>query len=385
MEMKVYLDNNATTPVFPEVKEEMEKAAGIYGNPSSLYNLGIMAQDALRYARERVASSIGCETDEIIFTSGGTESNNIAVQGYLRTSDKKHIITSKTEHPAVLNIFKYLENTGYDVSWIDVDKYGMVDAEEIAGVLRKDTALVSIMMANNEVGTVQCVKEIVRKVKDFSSDIVFHTDAVQALGKMKFNVNKPKIDLLSVSSHKINGPKGVGALYIRNGLKMKSVFFGGHHEKGLRPGTENVQGIIGFGKAAELAYENLDEKIKKLKELKEKLKNGIEENIKNIKINGHTVNVLPNTLNVSFKNIEGESIVMMLDMEGISVSTGSACSTGTLESSHVLVNMGLEPVTAQSSVRFSIGEHNTTGEIDYVIKKLPFVIEKLRKISPIRA
>ncbi|MFC2061932.1 cysteine desulfurase family protein [Elusimicrobiota bacterium] len=381
--MKVYLDNNATTPLAEEVRKEMDEVQDSFGNPSSLHQFGVTARNIIDTARSRVSSALGCEVNEVVFTSGGTESDNLAIQGFLKSSKKKHIITSKVEHHAVLNLFKYLEKNGYTVSWIDVDEYGCIDPQEVVAELKDDTALVSIMMANNETGTIYPLKDITGKVKDFSSDIIVHTDAVQAFGKMALDVKDIGVDMMSVSAHKINGPKGMGALYIKKRTKVTQLVFGGHHEKGIRPGTENVAGIAGLGKAAEMAVKDMDKKNGKLLELKNKLKKGIESNIKNVKVNGHPERCLANTLNISFENVEGESIIMMLDMEGVGVSTGSACTSGTLESSHVLGAMGVDPVMSQGSIRFSLGKYNTEQEIDYVIEKLPPVIERLRKMSPL--
>lgn len=343
------------------------------------------ARNIVEKARRQVSESLGCDADEVIFTSGGTESNNIAIQGYLKFAKKKHIITSKIEHHAVLNVLKNFQKNGYEVRWIDVDKYGVVKVDEVIRALKDDTAFISIMMANNEVGTVQPIKEIVKRVKEYSQKIIIHTDAVQAFGKVHFNVKDIGVDMLSISAHKINGPKGVGALYIRKGLKIKKLFFGGHHERGLRAGTENVAGIAGFGVASKEAIGNLKENNIKLWKLRDRLQKGIEENIKNIKINSPSVSSssLSNTLNISFRNVEGESIIMMLDMEGIAVSTGSACTSGTLEPSHVLLAMGVDAATSQGSIRFSLSKYNTSEEIDYVIEKLPPIIERLRKMSPL--
>lgn len=379
----MYLDNNATTPLAEEVKKEMADSAGIFGNASSMHKDGMLSRNLLEKARQKVSSGLGCSPDELIFTGCGTESDNIAIQGFLRGTDKKHIITSKIEHPAVLNVFKYLHNNGYEVTYLDVDEYGAVDPELLAGALRKDTALVSIMTANNEIGTIQPVKEISERIREYSKDIVFHTDAVQGFGKTDIDVKKMGVDMMSVSAHKINGPKGVGALFIRKGVKIKPVFIGGHHERGLRPGTENVQGIAGFGKAVEIAMAGMKEKNEKTGRLRDKLKEGIIRSIPNIKINGHPETVLPNTLNVSFRDVEGESIIMMLDMEGISVSTGSACTSGTLEASHVLLSIGLDHASAQGSVRFSLGVYNNEQEIGYVLEKLPGIISRLRDMSPL--
>ncbi|MFH1415816.1 MAG: cysteine desulfurase family protein [Elusimicrobiota bacterium] len=381
--MEVYLDNNATTPLSEEVLNEMAETMRVFGNASSLHSPGVKARKTIETARHRVATVLGSEEDEIIFTSGGTESDNLAIMGYLRTTDKKHIVTSCIEHPAVLNVFRYLGNTGYDIDLIGVDEKGRVDPEEFCSVLRDDTAMISIMMANNEVGAIQPVNEIVKGVKDYSEDIAVHTDAVQAFGKMRMNCRETGVDMLSVSAHKINGPKGVGALYVRRGFKIEPVYFGGHHERGLRPGTENVQGIAGFGKASEVAVGIMAENISRWDKLKKKLSDGISGSISDIRINSHQEYAISNTLNVSFRNVEGEAVLLMLDDAGINVSTGSACTSGTGEPSHVLKAMGLDELDAKGSIRFSLGRYNTEDEIDYVIEKLDKVISRLREVSPL--
>ncbi len=386
--MKVYFDNNATTPLSSLVRKEMERAADNYGNPSSIHSFGVQARNIVEKSRRKIASALNCEADDIIFTSGGTESDNLAIFGTLsnlkKKTDKKHIITSRIEHHAVLNVFKYLEKNGYEVSWLDVDEYGSVNPEDVKKALRETTIFVSIMLANNEVGVIEPLKKITSLIKEKNPDIVVHTDSVQAFGKINCNVQNLGVDLLTISAHKINGPKGVGALYIRKGLKINKIVFGGHHERGIRPGTENVISIAGFGMAAELAQKEFDENNKKLQYLKDRLMAGIEKNIKNIKVNSHSEKCLSNTLNISFNNVEGEGIIMMLDMEGIAVSSGSACTSGSLETSHVMVAMRVNPVSAQGSIRFSLGKNNTSEEIDYVIEKLPPIIERLRKMSPLQ-
>jgi len=381
--MKVYLDNNSTTPLSPEAAEEIRKAEVFFGNPSSNHSDGMAAKNILEESRVRTARALGAKPEEIIFTSGGTESNNLAVLGVLEKTDKKHLITTKIEHHSVLNVFKKLEKRGYKVSWIGVDADGMVDIEKLMNEVTRDTALVSIMLANNEVGTVQPVDRIAKQIKEISEDIIVHTDAVQAIGKMPLSMDNLGVDLLSVSGHKIYGPKGTGALYVRKGTGIKSVFSGGHQENNLRPGTENVQGAAGLGRAAEEAAEKLKENIEHYAKLKKRLKQGILESVKNVTVNGSDENTLPNTLNLSFNNIEGESVIMMLDMEGIAVSTGSACTSDSLEPSHVLRAMGADPASAQGSVRFSIGKQNTEEEIDYVIEKIPPIVENLRRMSPL--
>ncbi len=381
--MKVYLDNNATTPVAPEVMDEMAGAMKIFGNPSSLHQFGVRARHIVEEARSRLAAALGCSEEEIIFTSGGTESDNLAIRGALKNTEKRHIITSAVEHHAVHNTFNELGKQGYELSRIGVDSNGVLVAGELERALREDTALVSVMLANNETGAVQPVREIVPLIRETSPGAVIHTDAVQAFGKLDFNVKDLGVDLLSVSAHKINGPKGAGALYIRKGVKVKHLVSGGHHERNIRPGTENVAGIAGLGKAAELAVPLKAGVIEKMKSLKQRLIEGVREKVDNIRVNGDPENTLCNTVNISFNNVEGESVIMMLDMEGIAVSTGSACTSGSLEPSHVLKAMGVDPVAAQGSIRFSMGKYTTEEEIEYLLEQLPPVILRLRKMSPL--
>ncbi len=382
--MKVYLDNNATTPLDGGVKKRMNEVDDIYGNPSSLHSYGVRARSIVESGRKNIAEILNCSEDELIFTSGGTESDNIAIQGHIKKTYKKHIVTTRVEHHAVLNVFKYLEKNGYRVSWIDVDKKGRVKTSDIVKELNRNTALVSVILANNETGTVQPVKEISGAVKNYSEDIAVHTDAVQAMGKMPLDIKNLGVDMLSLSGHKFNGPKGTGLLYVKKSLNISPVMYGGHHEKGLKPGTENVAGIAGLAAAVKVAFERLDRTTQKILKLKKRLWKGINKNIDKVKLNGDWDSTLSNTLNVGFKNVEGESIVMMLDMEGIAVSTGSACTSETLEHSHVLKAMGVKAVFSQGSVRFSLGKANTVEDIDYVLEKLPPIIDRLRKMSPLK-
>lgn len=383
---KVYLDHNATTPTSPEVLEEMLPFyRDRFGNASSVHEFGRTAKMAIEDAREIVSGFLGADdSNEIVFTSGGTESDNFAIKGIAHAlkNKGKHIIISSVEHPAVLKPCKFLEeDDGFKVTYLPVDQYGTVNLNALKDALTDKTILVSVMLANNEVGTIQPVEEIAKIIKP--KGIIFHTDAVQAVGKIPLDVKKLGVDLLSLSAHKIYGPKGVGALYIKKGTKITPYQHGGHHERNRRGGTENVPGIAGLGKAIELAGKNMTEESKKIKHLRDNLYIGIEKNIKQIKLNGHPTNRLPNTLNVSFKYLEGESILLNLDMEGVAASTGSACTSGSLEPSHVLINMGVEPENAQGSIRFSFGKDNTEEEITYVIKVLPPIIERLRKMSPL--
>ncbi len=386
MELKrIYLDNNATTPVHPEVLSEMlPYYKEIFGNPSSVHWFGQQAHNAIQQAREKVAKLIGAEnSSEIVFTSGGTEANNLAIKGVALALKEKgnHIITSKIEHHAVLNPCKNLEKFGFEVTYLPVDKYGIIDLDNLKKSITKKTILVSIMFANNEVGTIQPIEEISKICSE--NGVYLHTDAVQAVGKIPINLKELNINLLSLSAHKIYGPKGVGALYIRKGTRIQSILQGGHHEKNRRAGTENVPGIVGLGKTCEIAKKDMEKEIKTLTYLRDKLWEGISKKIEDVQLNGHPEKRLPNTLNVSFKFIEGESILLNLDLKGVAVSTGSACTSGTLEPSHVLKAMGVDPVFAQGAIRFSLGRENTEEEIDYVVDILPEIISKLRAISPL--
>lgn len=381
---KIYLDHNATCPVHPEVKKAMlpfmEEA---FGNASSVHSFGREAHAAMEKAREEIAKFVNCAPDEFVFTSGGTESDSFALRGVMRASNKKskHIITSTIEHPAVLNTAKALEAEGVRVSYIPVDECGIVDVAALKKEISDDTVLISIMMANNEVGTIQPINEISKIAKE--KGILFHTDSVQALAKAPIDFKKLPVDLASFSAHKIYGPKGVGGIFIRKGTKIKSIQLGGHHEHNRRAGTENVPAIVGFAKACEVAYQDGEKELARIKDLRDKLAQGLTKNITEVKLNGHPEKRLPNTLNLSFNYIEGESILLNLDMEGIAVSTGSACTSGSLEPSHVLIAMGVEPVYAQGSVRFSLGYINNEEEIDRVIEVLPPIVERLRKMSPL--
>jgi cysteine desulfurase len=382
---KVYLDNNATTPVRKEVLEAMLPFyKEVYGNASSVHEFGRAARRAVDEARRQVAGLIGAASpEEVIFTSGGTESDNLAIKGVAHALKSKgnHIITASTEHHAVLNSCKFLEREGCDISYIGVDNYGIVDLDSIKKAVTDKTVLISIMHANNETGTIAPIEEISAIAK--SRGVYFHTDAVQSVGKIPFEVSKSNIDLLSLSAHKIYGPKGIGALYIRKKTKIAPILHGGHHEMAKRAGTENVAGIVGLGKAAELAKKEIKEEPARIAALRDYLYKEMTSNIQHVILNGHPARRLPNTLNVSFKYLEGESIILNLDMEGVAVSTGSACTSGSLEPSHVLMAMGLDPVDAQGSIRFSLGRENTKEDMDYVIKILPPIIKRLREMSPL--
>ncbi len=382
---RIYMDHNATTPVHPDVlKAMLPYLEAEYGNASSLHSFGRKAKAAVDEARGKVAGLIGpCEAVDIVFTSGGTESDNFAIKGAAHALRKKgkHIITSSIEHLAVLNPCEFLAKEGYEITYLPVDKFGVVDLNALRSAVRDDTILVSVMYANNEMGAIQPVEEIAKIAH--GKKAVFHTDAVQAAGKLPINVEKMGIDLLSMSAHKIYGPKGIGAIYMNKKARITPFIHGGHHERNRRAGTENVPGIVGFGKACELAKKDLEAESRRLTSLRERLWNGIDSNIADVKLNGHPTQRLPNTLNVSFKYIEGESILLNLDLKGIAASSGSACTSGSLEPSHVLKAMGVDPALSQGSIRFSLGRANTEADIDRVVRELPPIIKKLRDMSPL--
>lgn len=383
---RVYLDHNATTPVHPEVLEAMlPYYKERFGNASSVHSYGREAREAIDEAREQVAELIGADPREIVFTSGGTESDNFAIKGvaFLNRGKGNHIITSAIEHHAVLNTCKYLEKKGFEVTYLRVDEHGVVDLNQLVDSITDKTILITIMHANNEIGTIQPLEEIGRIAKE--KGIPLHTDAVQTVGKIPVNVDELQVDLLSLSGHKIYGPKGVGALYVRRGMRLEKLIHGGHHERNRRAGTENVPGIVGLGKAAQLALKNMDREREHLWKLSERLKEGIVKRVKFVRQNGHPQNRIPNTVNLSFEFVEGESIVLGLDMHGICVSTGSACTSGSLEPSHVLMALNVPPELAHGSVRFSLGSGNTEEEIDYTIEKVAEVVERLRMMSPLYA
>ncbi|MGC7873674.1 cysteine desulfurase NifS [Desulfosporosinus sp. SYSU MS00001] len=382
---RVYLDHSATTPVDPEVAALMmtyytEK----YGNPSSVHSFGREAKQALEEARRQVAELIGAEPSEVTFTSGGTEADNLAILGTAEALSKKgkHIITSAVEHHAVLETCEYLEKNGFDLTIVPVDEEGIVSVESVKKAIRPDTILITMMHANNEVGAIQPVAEIGKLAKEHG--VVFHVDAVQSLGKIPIDVKAMAIDLLTISSHKIYGPKGVGALYIRKGVRVAPRIYGGGQEKKRRSGTENTPGIIGFGKACELAGRRMAEDAQHLSKLRDKLMNGIVEKIDYVKINGPLGDKrLPNNVNISIQFVEGESLLLSLDMLGIAASSGSACTSGSLDPSHVLLAMGLVHEIAHGSLRFTLGRQNTEEDIDYVLEQLPKIVERLRMMSPL--
>lgn len=382
--MFVYADNAATTRIAPQVLDAMlPYLKEEYGNPSTLYKLGREAKIAIEKAREQVAQVIGAKAEEIFFTGSGTEADNMALKGVLygpAGKGKKHLITTKIEHHAILYTAMALEKEGFQVTFLDVDKNGRVDLEELKQAITPDTALVSIMAANNEVGTIQPIEEIGKICQE--KGVLFHTDAVQAFGHMPLDVNKMNIDLLSLSAHKINGPKGSGALYIRRGLGLRPVIEGGGQERNRRSGTENVAGIVGLGQAAQLAMETMVEESARLKALAKKLTDGVLQIPETI-LTGDPENRLPGACSFAISAIEGESLVLYLDMEGICTSTGSACSTGSLDPSHVLMAIGLSHEVSHGSLRVTLGRFNTEEEVDYIIETLPKVVEKLRSMSPV--
>ncbi len=378
----VYFDNNATTKVAEEVLEEVKPLfCELYGNPSSMHTFGGQIGRRIRRAREQVAGLLGCETSEIVFTGGGTESDNTAIKGVLAAAPNRRIvITTRVEHPAVLAVCRELENHGYMIVELSVDRQGRLDMAELEEHLDDDTALVTIMYANNETGTVFPIEDIAELVT--SKGALFHTDAVQAVGKIPLDLSKSNIDLLSLSGHKLHAPKGVGVLYVRKGTRLSPFMLGGHQEAGRRAGTENVPGIVGMGKACELAAENLEAENSKVKALRDKLERTILQKCPDCRLNGDPDNRLPNTTNISFEYIEGEAILLMLDKYGICASSGSACTSGSLEPSHVLRAMGVPFTAAHGSIRFSLSRYNTEDEVDYTIEKLPPIINQLRELSP---
>ena len=384
-EKTVYLDNNATTMVDPQVFEAMKPYfCDLYGNPSSMHEFGGQVMHAVDKAREQVKDFLGArDAKEIIFTASGSEGDNMAIRGVLEANkNKKHIITTKIEHPAVLNVYKYLEKQGYDVTYLDVDSKGNLDLNQLAESITDETALVSIMYANNETGVILPVEKAAKIVKAKNPKIKFHSDAVQAAGKIPLDVKNTDIDLLTIAGHKIHAPKGIGALYIKTGTLLPAFVIGGHQERGKRAGTENVPYIVGLGKAFELAQKSLDYEMTEVKRLRDKLENGILDSIYNAKVNGSTSNRVPNTTNIGFQYIEGELILLHLSDLGICASSGSACTSGSLEPSHVLKSMGVPFEALHGSIRFSLSRFTTDDEIEYTLKVLPDVIFKLNKISP---
>lgn len=380
----IYMDHSATSPVDPEVFEAMKPYfQEEFGNASTLYKLGRDGKKAMENARAQVASIIGAEPKDIIFTSGGTESDNIAIKGtvYKLKNKGRHIITSNIEHPAVHETCKYLEKNGFEVTYVPVGTDGLLKASDVEAAIRDDTILITVMHANNEIGTIQPIAEIGKIAHE--NGILFHTDAVQSVGKIPVDVNALNVDMLSISSHKLYGPKGIGALYIKKGVRLEPIIHGGGHERGLRPGTENVPAIVGFGKACQLAEENLDEESARLTRLRDKLVDAVLEQNEEAYLNGDREKRLPGNANFRFTGIEGESLILHLDFKGIAASTGSACSSTKLEPSQVLMAIGLEEVEAHGSLRISLGRENTEEDIDHAITSIKEVVDTLRKMSPL--
>ncbi|MCR3956352.1 MAG: cysteine desulfurase NifS [Gudongella sp.] len=384
MDKMIYMDHSATTPVKKEVLQEMlPYFSEFYGNPSSVYQLSSKSKLAIDKAREQVAKGIGAKKNEIYFTGGGSEADNWAIKGiaYRHREKGNHIITSKIEHHAVLHTCEYLQKQGFEVTYLDVDEYGMVRLEELEAAIKENTILISIMFANNEIGTIQPIKEIGQIARKHK--VLFHTDAVQAVGSLRIDVNEMNIDLLSMSAHKLYGPKGVGALYIRQGTRIDPLIAGGAQERNKRAGTENIAGIVGTGKAVELAYDNLEENNRKLIALRERLIKGIQDKIPHVRLNGHPEKRLPGNVNFCFQFIEGEALLLSLDMVGVAGSSGSACTSGSLDPSHVLLSIGLPHEIAHGSLRLSLGLANTEEEVDYVVDQLTGIVDRLRMMSPL--
>jgi len=384
--MSIYLDYNATTPVDPAVLDAMlPHFADTFGNASSIHSPGQRARSAVDAARASVAALLGAKPSEIVFTSGGTESDNLALFGVVAASQepRKHIITTAIEHHAVLNSAQALEKLGVEVTYIPITREGIVDPEDIRRALKPETILISVMHANNELGTIQPIEEIGRIAA--AADVLFHCDAVQSAGKLPLDVNRLGVDLLSISAHKIYGPKGVGALYVRSGTPLEPQFYGGHHERDRRPGTENVPGIVGLGKAAELARKNLQTDCARITTLRNRLEEALLAACGDARVNGNRAQRVSNTSNISFHAAGGEALVIALDLQGIACSTGAACSSGAVGPSHVLMAIGLSPDEARSSLRFSLGRTTSAEEIDQVITLIPQAVERLRALSPLSA
>ena len=381
---RIYLDYAATTPTHPLVlKAMLPWFTDGFGNPSSIHSFGQEAKGAIEEAREKVAQLIGARSNEIVFTGSGTEADNFAIKGvaYAKEHEGKHIITTAIEHHAVIETCKFLEKRGFKVTYLSVDRDGLVDLGEIKKAITDETILISVMHANNEIGTIEPIQEIARITKD--REICFHTDAVQTVGHLPVDVDELKVDLVSISAHKFCGPKGVGALYIRKGTKIVPFMHGGEQEHGRRASTQNVPGIVGFGKACQLAQQEMGQEKERLETLRDKLINGILNRIDHVHLNGHPTQRLPNNVNISLEFVEGESILLNLDLVGIAASTGSACSSSVLEASHVLLALGLPHQSAHSSLRLSLGQETTEKDVDYVLEKLPQIVNKLRAMSPL--
>ncbi len=383
MDREIYLDNSATTKPYPEVIESMvEMLDDNYGNPSSLHKKGIQAEKAVKTARDIIAKTLDVKSNEIYFTSGGTEANNIAIRGYAKANSKKgnHLITSKIEHPSVLNTFEFLEREGYRVSYINVDSNGVVDIEQLKKEICEDTIFISVMHVNNEVGSVAPIQEIRRLMDLKQSQAILHVDAIQSFGKLLFTPERFGIDLLSISAHKLHGPKGVGALYIKKGIPIEPIMFGGSQELNMRSGTENVPGILGFGKAVEITFASIENHLLKINKLKEKLREEIEKSIDDVVINGQVEGKnAPHILNVSFKGLKSEVLLHALEAKGIYVSSGSACSSNKPAPSHVLTAMGVDKHCIEGAIRFSFSAANTEVEISDCVQELATIVKQLRR------
>ena len=382
MMRRIYLDNNATTPVLPEVLEAMRPYFGEhFGNASSIHHHGQETRAAVERARDSVAALLGCRASEIVFTSGGTEGDNLAISGL--TGEGDHVITSSIEHHAVLHACRHLEEKGCDVTYLPVDGRSLVDPDDVRRALRPNTRLISIMQANNETGVLQPAEEVGKIAAD--ADVYFHTDAVQAAAKVRIDVKKIGCDALTISGHKIHAPQGVGALYVRKGMRLEPLFYGGRHERSRRAGTENVPGIVGLGKAAEIAMQSLEQgDDEKIAALRNRLQQGLLAQVEEAAVNGDGARRVPNTSSIYFDHVEGESMVISLDLKGLAVSTGSACSSGAIEPSHVLTAMGLRADRARASIRFSLGKQNTADDIDFALALVPETVARLRELSPVR-
>lgn len=382
MSQIIYFDNNATTKVADEVVDAMLPfLKDLYGNPSSMHTFGGQVERHIRHGRESLAALLGCDNSELIFTSGGTESDNAAIKGVLAAyPEKKKIVTTRVEHPAVLATCRELQAAGFSLVELGVDKYGQINLDELAAEVDEHTAIVSIMYANNETGVIFPIDKIAEIVK--SKGAIFHTDAVQAVGKILLNLDKSSIDLLSLSGHKLHASKGIGALYIKKGTRILPFIVGGHQEKNRRAGTENVPAIVGLGKASEIAAKEIGSENTKVRKLRDKLENAILKTCKDAMLNGDKINRLPNTTNISFEFIEGEAILLLLNQFGICASSGSACTSGSLEPSHVMRAMGVPFTAAHGSTRFSLSRYNTEAEVDFVAEKMPQIVNRLRELSP---
>lgn len=381
---RIYFDHAATTPTKPEVLDAMMPYfTQNFGNPSSIYQIAQVNRKAVDDAREKIANAIGANPNEIFFTAGGTESDNWAIKGIALKKNRKgnHIITTKIEHHAVLHTCEYLEKQGYEVTYLDVDEFGMVTPEQVQNAIKDTTILISIMYANNEIGTIMPIKEIGAIAK--ANGVVFHTDAVQAVGQEIIDVKDLGVDMLSLSGHKLYGPKGIGALYIRRGIKLCPLIHGGAQERGRRGGTENVPGIVGLAKAIELSYKDLENKNKKIQEMRDRIISEVLKTIPYARLNGHPTKRLANNVNISFEFVEGESLLLLLDMQGIAASSGSACTSGSLDPSHVMLGIGLPHEKAHGSIRITLGEDNTMEEVDLLLEKLPAIVQRMRDMSPL--